>query len=85
MRTVRRSRVGPAVGLVPFLAYVTIFLVVPTVTVAVGAVQDDDGRFTLDPFRTLGDDTVLRALRRSRSCRSRRPCSARCSARCSRT
>ena len=31
-------------------------------TVAVGALQDADGRFTLDPVRTLGDDTVVRAL-----------------------
>jgi putative spermidine/putrescine transport system permease protein len=62
---VRRSGVGPVVGLLPFLVYVTIFLVVPTVTVAVGALQDADGRFTLDPIRTLGDDTVVRALWRS--------------------
>ena len=64
-RTVRRSGAGPAVGLLPFLVYVTIFLVVPTVTVAVGALQDEDGRFTLDPIRTLGEDTVVRALWRS--------------------
>lgn len=65
MRSVRRSGVGPAVGLMPFLVYVTIFLVVPTVTVAVGALQDEDGRFTLDAIRTLREDTVLRALWRS--------------------
>jgi putative spermidine/putrescine transport system permease protein len=64
-RTVRRPGVGPSVGLLPFLAYITIFLVVPTVTVAVGAFQDADGRFTLDPIRTLGEDAVLRALWRS--------------------
>lgn len=34
-------------------------------TVAVGALQDEDGRFTLDPIRTLGEDTVVRALWRS--------------------
>lgn len=37
----------------------------PTVTVAVGALQDEDGRFTLDAIRTLRDETVLRALWRS--------------------
>ena len=65
MRTVRRSGVGPVFGLLPFLVYITIFLVVPTATVAVGAVQDEDGHFTLDPIRTLGDETVMRALWRS--------------------
>jgi putative spermidine/putrescine transport system permease protein len=53
------------VGLLPFLVYVTIFLVVPTVTVAIGAFQGDDGGFTLDRIRALDDDTVLQTLRRS--------------------
>lgn len=56
---------GPAVGLLPFLGYVTIFLVVPTVTVAVRAFQGDAGGFSLEQVRTLGDATVLTALWRS--------------------
>ena len=40
----RRFDVGPAVGLLPFLAFVLIFLIVPTITVAIGAFQDEDGR-----------------------------------------
>ena len=45
--------------------YVTIFLVVPTVTVAVGAFRGDDGGFTLERLRLLGEETPLRALRES--------------------
>ena len=62
---VRRLGVGPSVGLLPFLVYVTIFLVVPTVTVAVGAFRGDDGGFTLERLRLLGEETPLRALRES--------------------
>ena len=36
--TGRRLSVGPSVGLLPFLVYVTIFLLIPTITVVVGAV-----------------------------------------------
>ena len=54
-----------ALGLLPFLVYVTIFLVVPTVTVAVGAFRGDDGGFTLERLRLLGEETPLRALRES--------------------
>jgi putative spermidine/putrescine transport system permease protein len=39
--------------------------VVPTITVAVGAFQGDDGGFTLDRVRALGEETPLRALRES--------------------
>jgi putative spermidine/putrescine transport system permease protein len=35
------------------------------VTVAIGAFQDEDGRFTLDAIRALREDTVMRALVRS--------------------
>jgi putative spermidine/putrescine transport system permease protein len=52
-------------GLLPFLVYVTIFLVVPTITVVVGAFQGDDGDFTLDRIRALGEATPMRALRES--------------------
>ena len=63
--TGRRPSVGPSVGLLPFLAYVAIFLLIPTVTVIVGAFQDEAGSFSLDKIRALGDDTPMRALRQS--------------------
>jgi putative spermidine/putrescine transport system permease protein len=57
--------VGPSVGLLPFLVYVGIFLVIPTVTVAIGAFQDEAGGFSLDKVQALGSDTAMRALRQS--------------------
>lgn len=49
----------------PFLAYMAVFLVVPTVTVISGAFQGDAGGFSLDRITALGDDTALRALKNS--------------------
>lgn len=46
----------------PFLAYVGIFLVVPTVTVVIGAFRDADGAFSLERIRALGSETALDAL-----------------------
>lgn len=68
MTAARRLR-GAGLGLVPFLAYVTIFLLIPTVVVIVGAFRED-GRFSTGAFGTLfGPDmagitlnTVLLAL-----------------------
>jgi putative spermidine/putrescine transport system permease protein len=64
-RSARRWGVGPAVGLLPFLAYVTVFLLVPTITVAVRAFEGDGGGLSWAQVRTLGDATVLEALWRS--------------------
>jgi len=64
-RRVRGFGLGPSFGLLPFLVYVTIFLIVPTVTVVVGAVRDEDGVFTLERIRALGEETPMRALRTS--------------------
>lgn len=61
----RRVSVGPSLGLLPFLAFIGVFLVVPTVTVVVGAFQDEAGGFSLDKIRLLGEETPLRALRES--------------------
>lgn len=65
----RRPRVGPslapALGLLPFLVFLGIFLVIPTITVVVGAFQSDSGGFSLDRVRALGEETPLRALRES--------------------
>jgi putative spermidine/putrescine transport system permease protein len=57
----RRSRLAPALGLLPFLAYLTIFLLVPTVTVVVGAFQED-GRFSMTNVEALFGQTAMRAL-----------------------
>jgi putative spermidine/putrescine transport system permease protein len=60
-----RFSVGPSVGLLPFLAFLAIFLVIPTVTVLVGAFQDDDGGFSLEKISKLNDETPLHVLRES--------------------
>jgi putative spermidine/putrescine transport system permease protein len=57
----RRFTAPPALGLLPFLGYLLVFLVVPTVTVVVGAFQED-GRPSLTNVRTLFSETALRAL-----------------------
>lgn len=61
----RRLSVGPSLGLLPFLVFIGIFLVIPTVTVVVGAFQSEAGGFSLEKIRALGEDTPLRALRES--------------------
>ena len=63
--TSRRLSVGPSVGLLPFLVYVGIFLLIPTVTVVIGAFQDEGGSFSLEKIRALGAETPMRALRES--------------------
>ncbi|WP_110182045.1 ABC transporter permease [Nocardioides solisilvae] len=60
--TGRRLGVGPSVGLLPFLVFVALFLLVPTVTVVVGAFQDEGGGFSLEKIEALGSETALRAL-----------------------
>jgi putative spermidine/putrescine transport system permease protein len=61
----RRTSVVPWLGLLPFLVYVAIFLVWPTLSVVSGAFKGDDGGFTLERVRALTDDTALRALKQS--------------------
>jgi putative spermidine/putrescine transport system permease protein len=60
----RVVRLAPSLGLLPFLAYLAVFLVIPTVTVVVGAFQER-GRFTLTNLAALFEDTTLRALWKS--------------------
>ena len=45
--------------------YVFVFLVIPTITVAVGAFQDDTGGYSTEKVRALGSDTALHALQQS--------------------
>ncbi|UNB56364.1 MULTISPECIES: ABC transporter permease subunit [unclassified Mycolicibacterium] len=58
------GRVRDALPLLPFLAVVTIFLIVPTVTVIVSAVIDETG-FSLGRVQALFSETALAALGRS--------------------
>ncbi|EWM11175.1 ABC transporter permease subunit [Kutzneria sp. 744] len=49
-------------GLLPFLAYVVVFLGVPTVSVVVGAFQDDTGGWTLSNIGAAAGDPYLHAF-----------------------
>jgi putative spermidine/putrescine transport system permease protein len=51
-------------GLAPFLGYLAVFLVVPTIVVLVGAFSDN-GRPSLNNIQTLGSGGVMRTLWRS--------------------
>jgi putative spermidine/putrescine transport system permease protein len=46
------------VGIVPFLGYVGVFLLLPTVIVLVHAFQNQSGGFSLSGLKVLGDSTV---------------------------
>lgn len=60
----RLTRVTPWTALLPFLVYLLVFLVVPTVTVIVGAFQGAGG-FTLDNIRALFEPATLTVLWKS--------------------
>ncbi|GAA2688732.1 ABC transporter permease [Actinoplanes palleronii] len=61
-----RLRGAALLGAVPFLVYVAIFLIIPTLVVAIGAFTGDGGHgFTLDNVRALGDEYILAAFGRS--------------------
>ena len=60
----RLTRLTPWAALLPFLVFLLVFLVVPTVTVIVGAFQDDSG-FTLDNIAALFESAALTVLWRS--------------------
>jgi putative spermidine/putrescine transport system permease protein len=61
----RRSGVGAWVGLAPFLVYVAIFLIWPTLSVVAGAFRGKDGGITFERITALTDETPMRALRES--------------------
>ncbi|MDH2414938.1 ABC transporter permease subunit [Nocardioides sp. CER19] len=63
-RQARRGYAGalPVLGLLPFLAYIVVFMVIPTINVAVGAFRDNDGAFTSDNVSGLFDATMLHTL-----------------------
>lgn len=57
--------IGPMIGLAPFLVFLTIFLLVPTITVIAGAFQGNDGGFTLGNVRALTSEAAISALTNS--------------------
>lgn len=57
----RRTTLTPSLALTPFLGYLTIFLLIPTVTVVVGAFQEK-GQFSTVNIEALFSETVLRTL-----------------------
>lgn len=60
----RVRRLAPTLGLVPFLGYLVIFLLIPTIAVIVGAFKEN-GSPSLTNVRALGSSTVLHTLWRS--------------------
>ncbi len=60
----RRAGLAPWLGLLPFLLFLLVFLVVPTLTVVFGAFQED-GRFTLVNITTLFTPALLSVLWKS--------------------
>ena len=66
-----RRRPGPPA--LPFLVFVLVFLVVPTLTVVLGAFQDGDGRPTLGNLDALRSEAALTALAGRSSSRPRPP------------
>jgi putative spermidine/putrescine transport system permease protein len=67
-RVTSRSRLrglSALLGTVPFLAYVVIFLIVPTLVVVIGAFGGDGGGVTLANLKGLTDGYVLDAFGRS--------------------
>lgn len=53
------------IGVVPFFAFVTLFLAIPTLVVAIGAFASDDGGFTLRNVAALGRAYIVDAFVRS--------------------
>jgi putative spermidine/putrescine transport system permease protein len=60
-----RLRGAALLGTLPFFAYVTIFLIIPTLVVVFGAFAGDDGGVTLDNVKALKDSYILDAFGRS--------------------
>ncbi len=52
-------------GVLPFFAFIALFLILPSVTLVVGAFQNAEGGFTLDNIRALFQSQYLSAYRTS--------------------
>jgi putative spermidine/putrescine transport system permease protein len=59
-----RAGLGASLGLVPFFAYVTIFLLIPTIVVAVGAFKVD-GQLSFGAFHALWGSILLKIMYRT--------------------
>jgi len=59
------ARTRSLLGVVPFFAYVTIFLIIPTLVVVIGAFASDQGGFTLANLAALREAYILQAFGRS--------------------
>jgi putative spermidine/putrescine transport system permease protein len=66
-RNKRRGRLPGAslLGVVPFFAFITVFLAIPTLVVAIGAFTGDDGRPTLSNVSALMNGYIIDAFGRS--------------------
>jgi putative spermidine/putrescine transport system permease protein len=54
-----KRRIGASLGLAPFLVYVTLFLLIPTVVVVVGSVYSN-GQFSLEAIKALFGSELLK-------------------------
>src|SRR6185503_7353516 len=61
-RSGRSLRLLPWLGLVPFFVFAGAFLLVPTIKLILGAVQDGAGNFTLKNFSDFGSKIVVGAF-----------------------
>ncbi|QNO36848.1 ABC transporter permease [Protaetiibacter sp. SSC-01] len=59
---VTRTRLWAASGLVPFAAYVLLFLALPTALALASGLVDGDGAFTLDNLAALADPVILQTF-----------------------
>jgi putative spermidine/putrescine transport system permease protein len=66
-RNKRRGRLPGAslLGVVPFFAFIAVFLAIPTLVVAIGAFTGDDGRPTLSNVSALMNGYIIDAFGRS--------------------
>jgi putative spermidine/putrescine transport system permease protein len=63
---VRRGKLSWAwLGVLPFLAFALLFMIVPTIDLVIGAFQTPDGSLTLDNVRRLNQPQILRAYKTS--------------------
>ncbi|MBC7558768.1 MAG: ABC transporter permease subunit [Dermatophilaceae bacterium] len=60
-----RKPVGALLGVLPFLAYTTIFLLVPTLIVVIGACLDGNNRLTLGNLSALAQPQIASAFMHS--------------------
>lgn len=58
----RGRRLSVWLGLAPFAIFALLFLILPTLSVVIGAFRDGQGSFTLDNVAGLGQDRIRNAL-----------------------